>query len=123
MELTTGTVIAIGGVALTAIIGAIVSWLWGRVTESASKADLEKVEKALNDRMDRFDSVVSEKFDKFETTLTGRFEKLESDLKTITEKGINAGSEGREKIWKEIRELGERIAVIDGFLSTIKPKQ
>lgn len=134
MEPSTNTVLAIGGIALTAFIGAIVTWLWKRVTESASKADLDKtsaelkenadkIEKALSDRMDRFDSVVSEKLDKFEVTLTGRFERLETDLKTITKDGINSGSEGREKLWKELREQGERIAEINGYLSTIKDKQ
>lgn len=121
MNLDSTAILALVSIGLTALIGVIIAWAWKKIVNAASLDDLEKTEKAilaLEARIDLIGSRFMDQFQKFEDRDVARFEKFETEIKQITREGISSGLEARKEQWKEIRDQGERVASIEGYLST-----
>lgn len=118
-------ILSIGAICFTAIIGAIVAWAWKRIAGSATAEDLadlrEKYEtdqKEIRAEITGIGSHFIDQFHKFGSDFTEKFTRFEDEIKAITREGIASGTEARKEIWKEIRDQGERVSSLEGYMSS-----
>lgn len=119
--MTGDILIWIGGIVFVAMVGVIAKWIWGKISDAASKKAVDdlsdRVSKAATKaEVDEVDKKMEARFDKFQDSFSSKFDRFVEDIKVITRTGIDSGVEARKEQWKEIRTLGERIASMEGLM-------